>query len=60
MKLLKIGLSGVRGIVGESVTPKLVMDFAAAFGAFVGRRPFFLARDTRIHGPMLRAACANG
>jgi phosphomannomutase len=59
MKLLKIGISGVRGIVGESVTPKLVMDFASAFGAFVGRRPVGLARDTRIHGPMLRAACAS-
>jgi phosphomannomutase len=59
MKLLKIGISGVRGIVGESVTPKLVMDFASAFGAFVGGKPVFLARDTRIHGPMLRAACAS-
>ena len=59
MKLLKIGISGVRGIVGESVTPKLVMDFASAFGAFVGAKPVFLARDTRIHGPMLRAACAS-
>jgi len=58
MKLLKIGISGVRGIVGESVTPKLVMDFASAFGAFVGRKPVLLARDTRIHGPMLRSACA--
>ena len=59
MKLLKIGISGVRGIVGESVTPKLVMDFASAFGAYVGRKPVFLARDTRIHGPMLRSACAS-
>ncbi len=59
MKLLKIGISGVRGIVGESVTPKLVMDFASAFGAFVGGKPVFLARDTRIHGPMLRSASVS-
>ncbi len=58
MKLLKIGLSGVRGIVGESVTPKLVMDFASAFGAFVDGRRVLLGRDPRVHGPMLHAACA--
>ena len=59
MKLLKIGISGVRGIVGESVTPKLVLDFASAFGAFVDGKPVILGRDTRIHGPMLRAACVS-
>jgi phosphomannomutase len=56
MKLLKIGISGVRGIVGESMTPKLAMDFAAAFGTFVGRHPVLLGRDTRVSSPMLRAA----
>ncbi|MDD8027527.1 MAG: hypothetical protein PHI34_13555 [Acidobacteriota bacterium] len=59
MKLLKIGISGVRGIVGESLTPKTVMDFAAAFGAFAEGRPIVLGRDTRIHGPMLRSACIS-
>lgn len=59
MKLLKIGLSGVRGIVGESLTPRTVMDFAAAFGAFAEGRPIVIGRDTRIHGPMLRSACVS-
>jgi phosphomannomutase len=57
MKLLKIGISGVRGIVGESMTPKLAMDFASAFGTFLGGRPVLLGRDTRVSSPMLRAAC---
>ena len=57
MKLLKIGISGVRGIVGESITPRLVMDFAAAFGTYINSKPVLLARDTRISGPMLQAAC---
>jgi phosphomannomutase len=57
MKLLKIGISGVRGIVGDSITPKLVMDFASAFGTYVNSRPVLLGRDTRISGPMLQAAC---
>jgi hypothetical protein len=32
MKLLKIGISGIRGIVGDTLTPGLIMDFASAFG----------------------------
>lgn len=57
MKLLKVGISGVRGIVGESMTPKLAMDFAAAFGTYIGGRTVLLGRDTRISSPLLRAAC---
>jgi phosphomannomutase len=57
MKLLKIGISGVRGIVGESLTPLLAMDFAAAFGTYVRARPVLVGRDTRITSSMLRAAC---
>lgn len=56
MKLLKIGFSGVRGIVGETVTPELVMDFAAAFGTHLGGGRVLVGRDTRPSSPMLRAA----
>jgi phosphomannomutase len=59
MKLLKIGISGVRGIVGESLTPKLVMDFAAAFGTFVNAKTVLVGRDTRVSGPLLHAACVS-
>ena len=34
---LKIGVSGVRGIVGETLSPALAADFAASFGGFAGR-----------------------
>ena len=57
MKLLKIGISGVRGIVGDSMTPKLVMDFAAAFGTFLHGGTVLVGRDTRVSGPMLESAC---
>jgi phosphomannomutase len=57
--MLKIGISGVRGIIGASMPPTLIMDFASAFGAFVDRKPVVLGRDTRIHSPMLRAACVS-
>ena len=29
---LKVGVSGVRGVVGEFLTPLLAADFAQAFG----------------------------
>ncbi len=54
MKLLKIGISGVRGIVGETITPELVMDFACAFGTFLGGGRVLVGRDTRPSGPMLQ------
>jgi phosphomannomutase len=59
MKLLKIGLSGVRGVVGEALTPEPAMDFACAFGTAVGPGRILIARDTRSSGPMLRAASVS-
>ena len=34
--LLKVGVSGIRGVVGEFLTPSLACAFAQAFGAYVG------------------------
>lgn len=59
MKLLKIGISGVRGIVGETITPELVMNFACAFGTYLNSKPVLVARDTRISGPMLHSSCLS-
>lgn len=59
MKLLKVGLSGVRGIVGETLTPELAMDFASAYGTFLGPGRILVGRDTRLSGPMLRAAAVS-
>ena len=59
MKLLKVGIAGVRGIVGETLTPELAVDFASAFGTFLGRGRVLVGRDTRLSGPMLRAAAVS-
>lgn len=59
MKLLKIGISGVRGIVGETITPELVMNFACAFGTYLNSKRVLVARDTRVSGPMLHSACLS-
>ena len=56
MRPLKIGISGVRGIVGETLTPELIVDFACAFGTYVESEPVLIARDTRASGRMVSAA----
>ena len=61
-----LSISGARGIVGESMTPAVAMDFAAAFASSVraGGAPdnptVCLGRDTRPSGDMLAAAAAAG
>lgn len=57
---LKIGVSGVRGVVGKSLSPVLVADFAAAFGEFAGGGRVLVGRDTRSSGEMYENAVAAG
>ena len=57
---LKIGPSGVRGIVGESLTPQLVTSFAAAFGTYCGAGPILVGTDTRPSGEMVKQAAIAG
>ncbi len=59
MKLLKIGISGIRGIVGETITPDLVINFSCAFGTFLHGGKILLGRDSRISGPMLHSAALS-
>lgn len=60
LRELKIGASGVRGVVGDALTPELVVDFACAFGTWCGGGPVVIGRDTRRSSPALRAAVVSG
>jgi len=60
MKPLKIGITGVRGIVGETFTPELAVEFAEAFGTYLDRGRILVCRDTRPSGPMIRSAVLAG
>jgi phosphomannomutase len=57
---LKIGVSGIRGVVGDFLTPNLACAFAQAFGTYVGLGPVVLGRDTRASGEMLEHAVTCG
>jgi phosphomannomutase len=58
--LLKIGVSGIRGVVGEFLTPQLACSFAQAFGTYVGVGRVVVGRDTRASGEMLQHAVNCG
>jgi phosphomannomutase len=60
MNSLKIGISGVRGLVGETFTPELVVGFAQAFGTYLDSGRILVCRDARPSGPMVRSAVLSG
>jgi phosphomannomutase len=57
---LKISISGVRGVVGDSLTPSLLVRFAQAFGTYAGPGTVCIGRDTRTSGEMVRQAVVAG
>jgi phosphomannomutase len=53
---LMVSVSGIRGRVGEALTPEVVATYAAAFGAWaLGRgasKQVVVGRDSRVSGPL--------
>ncbi len=54
------GTDGVRGVVGESLTPELVEQLGKAVALWSGRGRVFVGRDTRASGVELELALARG
>jgi len=57
---LMISISRVRGIVGESLTPELVLKFSQAFGSICGGGKIVVGRDSRVSGEMLKLGVLSG
>jgi len=56
---LMVSVSGVRGRVGEALTPEVIAKFAAGFGAWAkgratGKARIVVGRDSRVSGPMFQ------
>jgi len=54
-----VSVSGVRGRVGEALTPEIIAQFAAGFGAWAlaragGKAQIVVGRDSRVSGPMFQ------
>src|SRR6195256_6247042 len=57
---LKISISGVRGVIGDSLSPTLLTRFAQAFGTYVGSGGIVIGRDPRTSGEMVKQAVFAG
>lgn len=57
---LMVSVSGVRGRVGEALTPEIIAQFAAGFGAWAraskkgAHAKIVVGRDSRVSGPMFQ------
>jgi len=57
---LKISISGIRGIIGESLTPQLLVKFAEAFSTYIGGGRIAVGSDTRPSAAMVKNAVFAG
>jgi phosphomannomutase len=65
---LIVSASGIRGIVGQTITPEIAARYGSAFGAFVRNRMtgaadgryVLVGRDSRTSGELLADAVASG
>lgn len=60
MSKLMISISGIRGVVGAGLTPQLIVNYAQAFGTYVGSGKVVVGRDSRVTGPMVKHAVFSG
>ena len=57
---LMMSVSGVRGVIGETLTPVLATELGCAFGTYLGGGTVVIGRDSRPSGPMIEAAVVAG
>jgi len=57
---LKISISGIRGIVGASLTPQLIIKFSEAFSTYIGGGKIAVGSDTRPSAEMVKNAVFAG
>ncbi|MFZ1082302.1 MAG: phosphoglucosamine mutase [Candidatus Kryptoniota bacterium] len=49
---LIVSISGLRGVVGDTLTPDTVIKYANAFAKFANNKKIVIGRDGRYHGAM--------
>ncbi len=57
---LMMSVSGVRGVIGESMTPTLAAELGCAWGSFLVGGRVVVGRDSRPSGLMLQQAMVSG
>lgn len=54
MENLKISVSGIRGIIGESLLPETITKWVSSFGNLIGGGKILIASDTRFSNIMVK------
>ncbi len=52
--------SGTRGVVGQTLTPHVVLKTVQAFGSYLGKGPVIVGGDTRTSHEMIKGAVISG
>lgn len=55
MKNLMVSVSGVRGIVGESLTPETIVKYISAFATFMKGKKIVVGTDSRVSRPFVKS-----
>ena len=53
MPTLMVSISGIRGIVGDGLTPDVIVKYTSAYADFTGKGKIIVGRDARITGDMV-------
>jgi len=60
MSKLMTGIAGIRGIIGDGLTPEVIARYGAAFGTFMSGGKVVVGGDTRPSRHMVRSALFSG
>ena len=50
---LMVSISGIRGIIGESLTPDVIVNYSAAFAQYCKRGKIIIGQDGRVSGKLI-------
>ncbi len=56
---LIVSISGIRGIIGKTLTPEVIVKYASAFAEYNNYRPIIIGRDGRITGKIVANIVAS-
>ncbi|TYB31698.1 MAG: phosphoglucosamine mutase, partial [Candidatus Mcinerneyibacterium aminivorans] len=53
MAELMVSVSGIRGIIGESLTPEVIVNYVSGFAEFIDGKKIVIGRDSRESGDFI-------
>ncbi len=59
MSKLIVSISGLRGVIGESLTPEVIIKYIATYATYCNRGKIVVGRDGRVTGSMVAGIVSN-